>query len=314
MRFVAGLISGMIFLVTTISGLQAEVVVDFTSDAGWIFHGAHRVNDRPLNGFGALSTHYNNQPVFAPFRSPDGVGGRYANHPGHPTNPTGFFGSLDGAGGFQFTPTGSFGSITSGSGLFSTYGSNLPAAAMSGILPVDLNLPNGLSLATGTTILADFSGLRADFNDPSQWWYDENTQTGHLTYTGGSWGFYFESSPGSYSALATFGDVHLTSSFNYATNTNTLQWTATPQLTGGLILPTTGLFDGGTSILLPIAGVLNEEMVSPTVGIFGRGSFTMPFRFDVENATVPEPTAFMLCSPAFLFLMVTRRQRAARST
>jgi hypothetical protein len=305
-RLVA-LLSVWIFTWTTTSALRAEVVVDFTSLGGWIYHGGQRVNDRTLNGLGELSSHYNRQPVRAPFRSPDGVGGRFTNHPEHLTNPTFFYGSLDGAGGFQFTPSGSFGSITRGSGTFSEYNDNFRAAAMSGILPVAIDLPNGVSLAAGTSILADFSGLRADLNNPSQWWYDQSTRTGQLTYTGGRWGFYYEGSPGDYISLATFNDVQISSTFDYSSGTNTLQWSATPELTEGLILPTSG--GGVASILLPIGGVINEEMVNPTVGMFGRGSLTLPFRFDVQNASVPEPTSFCLLAAAVLCLQTRRARR-----
>ncbi len=304
-------LSAMICTWTTASSVSAALVVDFTTSGGWIYHAGQRVNDRLLNGLGGLSTHYNRQPVFAPFRSPDGVGGRYTNHPGHLVNPTFFYGSLDGTGGFQFTPTGSFGSIASGSGVFSAYEGSFRAAAMSGILPVAIDLPNGVSLAAGTSILADFSGLRADFNNPSQWWYDESTRTGQLTYTGGRWGFYYEGNAGDYISLATFSDVQISSSFDYNAGTNTLQWSATPELTNGLILPISG--GGVASILLPIGGVINEELINPTVGMFGRGSLTLPFRFDVDNASVPEPTAFMLCGPALLFCIGTFRRRTVSS-
>lgn len=300
-------LSAMICTWTTATALSAALVVDFTSSGGWIYHAGQRVNDRPLNGLGGLSTHYNSQDIFAPFRSPDGVGGRYSNHPEHLVFPTAFYGRLDSAGGFQFTPSGSFGSITSGSGVFSAYEGSFRAAAMSGVLPVAIDLPNGVSLAAGTSILADFSGLRADLNNPSQWWYDASTRTGQLTYTGGRWGFYYEGSPGDYISLATFSDVQISSSFDYNAGTNTLQWSATPELTNGLILPISG--GGVASILLPIGGVINEEMVNPTVGWFSRGSLTLPFRFDVDNASVPEPTSFGLLAAAVLCFHTRRARR-----
>lgn len=300
----------LMFLCLAVPVGRAEVVVNFTSTEGWIFHGAHRVNTLALNGLGAFSTHYNSAPTFAPFKSPDGTGGRFVQHPEHQINPTFFYGSIDGLGSFQSTPTGSYGSIPRVSGSFSQHGSNLPVSAMSGTLPSELTLPNGVQLTAGTTIYADFSGLRADFNNPEQWWYDQSSRTNHLIYRGGDWGFYYSPEPGSYAALATFDDVEVKQVFNYGTGLLTMEWSGNALLTNGLILPTSGNIGGGSSILLPLSGVIDEEVTDPTVGFYSRSTLTMNFSFDVENATVPEPTSLALCGPAILFFAATRRRRS----
>ncbi len=298
---------------------HAEVIVNFTTTNGWIYHGGQRVNGNSLPGqFGPIATHFNQQPVKAPFLSPTGEGGRYASHPFYAVNATWFYSRLDGAGTFQFSQTGTVPVLSparpQGNGSFGAMGSQLPTAGMTGILPSALALPTGLTLPQGTLLYADFSGLTADFDNPAQWWYDAASQTQHQVYSGGQWAFYFDNGAGGFDVLAEYEDVTLAAEFRLGAGTAQYTWTATPVVTNDLILPLTAGFMGG-SALIPISGVINEELVSPTVGFFSSAGQSLTFAFDVDNATaVPEASTVTLLGTAWaaMYTLAWRRRRIQR--
>jgi hypothetical protein len=291
------------------------ITVSFTAplNGGLVAHEAIRVSsDTFTNTIG-----YNSKPVLAPFLAADGVGGRYAVHPDAAAVNLDFsYMALDGAGAFTFNQSGttlfSGFPIPYGAGAFSAAGSGLPLAAHTGQLSTALVLPNGLTLAAGTTLYSDLAGFHADFNDPASYWYDSGSHIEHRTYTGGKWAFFYEDpdSPGSYQKLAEYHDVVFDWEINFLAGTLSNTWTGIPVAVDGLILPASVSGYGLTS---PIntTGILSNELTSPFTGFYGRFRDTYNITFDVDNAkvvsAVPEPASLALFAVGGLAMLARRR-------
>lgn len=290
------------------------VTVSFQAPAngGLIAHEAIRVsNDNFTNSVG-----YNTKPVLAPFRAADGTGGRYAVHPDASLVNLDFsYMALDGAGAFAFNQTGttSFSGFpyAYGTGTFSAPGTGLPLAAQTGQLSSALALPNGLTLAAGTTLYSDLAGFHADYNDPDSYWYDSTTHIEHRTYRGGKWAFFYEdpAAAGTYRTLAEYHDIDFAWQINFRTGVLTNSWTGTPIAVNGLILPASVSGYGLTSPL-NTSGVLSNELTSPFTGFYGKFRDTFNIAFDVDNAqVVPEPSSLFLLLVGGVAVLAQRRMR-----
>jgi hypothetical protein len=285
-----------------LSASMITVSFQATPNGGVIAHEAIRVShDTFTNTIG-----YNTKPLLAPFRAADGTGGRFAVHPDAVfANLDWNYMALDGAGAFTFNPNGTMTfngvSVPKGSGTFLSAGTRLPLAAHSGQLSTALQLPNGPTLAAGTMLYSDLAGFHADYNNPADYWYDSTTNIEHRTYTGGTWGFYYEdpTAAGSFLTLAEYHDVVSDFEINYRTGMVTNSWTGTPVAANGLILP--GSVTGyGLTSPINTTGVLSNELTSPFTGFYGRFGDAFNMSFDIDNAqvvttqTVPEPASLVL--------------------
>ncbi|HUG91937.1 MAG TPA: PEP-CTERM sorting domain-containing protein [Planctomycetaceae bacterium] len=286
---------------------------------GLIAHEAIRVSsDTVTNEIG-----YNDKPILAPFRSPDGAGGRFSVHPDAATVGVDFnYMALDGAGVFNFVQSGTtlingF-AFPIGEGTFGTPGDGLPLAAHTALLSEELALPNGVTLASGTTLYADLAGFRADFNDPASYWYDEATGVEHRTYTGGTWAFFYEdpAAAGSFLKLAEYRDVVFAWEINLRAGTLTNTWAGTPEAVEGLRLPAQVSGHGLTSPLSTV-GVFSNELDSPLTGFYGQFLDAYTVTFDVDGAelvsAIPEPSSVALLATGLLSLLGIRRRSALQT-
>lgn len=299
------------FAVVFADAAGGAVVVSLSGPTGTIGHQAVRVNQATTPATDALGVHHNSQPVLAPFMSPTGVGGRFANHPGvSPNEPFGIYAALDGAGAFSFSPTGTVRGLPSGTGSFGAPGMLLPTAAHTGVLPSDLALPGG-TIAAGSTIYSDFAGLRVNLDSAADYWFDTAAGLEHRTYRGGTWSFFYQQG-GSFIKFAEYVDVVELFQINWAAGTANIFWTATAIPVSDVILPASGTAFGAA--VVNVAGFLDNELVSPFVSFYGQFPGQLNIAFDVENArAVPEPASAALMMIGIGLLGVRRCGRMRTS-
>lgn len=311
----------LLFVAATGQPASAELItVSFQApvNGGLIAHEAIRVSGDTFTN----SVDYNSKPVLAPFRAANGVGGRYSVHPDAAAVNLDFsYMALDGAGAFEFNRTGttSFNgvSVPIGTATLSPAGTRLPLAAHVGQLSGTLVLPNGVTLAAGTTIYSDLAGFRADYSDAASYWYDSATQIEHRTYTGGTWAFFYQDpeSAGTFVTLAEYRDVIFDWEINFRAGSLTNSWSGTPVATNGLILP--GSVSGyGLTTPINTTALLSNELTTPYTGFYGTFRDAFSFSFDTDQAelvsAVPEPSALVLISMGAMTAVWYRRHRHKR--
>jgi hypothetical protein len=289
-----------------------------TLNGGVIAHEAVRVSNDTFTN----TIDYDTKPILAQFKMADGTGGRYDVHPDTSViNLDWNYMALDGAGAFTFNPAGTttFSGMPFpiGTGTFASAGTNLPLAAHAGQLSTALQLPNGPTLAAGTALYSDLAGFHADYNNSANYWYDSATNIEHRTFTGGTWGFFYEdpSAAGSYLTLAEYHDVVFDFEISFRTGAVTTSWSGTPVAANGLILP--GSVTGyGLTSPINTAGVLSNELTSPLTGFYGRFGDAFTMSFDVDNAqVVPEPSSLALFAIGGLgFIVLLGHHQIKRAT
>lgn len=309
MRKLLTLVLAVVLSGTAPTAALAQVNVAMYGPNGTIGHGAIRVSTGTFSG--TYGTYYNAQPILTPFMNSSGVGGRYATHPVGGLAVA--YSRITGAGAFEFVPDGTFhGALPRGTGVFSAPGTHLPTAAHSGTLPSTVNLPNGTVIPAGTQILSDFAGLEMDYNNAADYWMSTGPNIEHRVYRNGTWGFYYDQGGGSFVQFAGYTNVTVQMTVNWGTGVVDANWSGTPTAVNGILLPATGT--ASSSDPVDSDGILNNEMVSPIEGLYGRFPGGLTFSFDVQGAThVPEPGSLALLLAAVCALAPSlRRRRGAR--